>query len=441
MNILRAIHFFAILFLGFVVFAASPEEFLHEQKMIRVYVDSAPGFGHQSAGVSVMRRLRDLGFKGEFEVVYQPSVASKIQKIYPGFPEGISGQVHYVDIVTYMESVSHNRVAKVPLAISGADDGFGDKFKNISQSEKYLRLQPLGWGEVGLYSDNLTVLKALKDMPLANFPSNSSEEFLKAVPAMNDLSADMKYFVQRFADSTKTHFSFPIYGVGTQMFAPQRMYFYAKAVKAAALKMDKSKAIVVPVVSPFNAQEMDTMSKVFGKKSGFESSNATELKHQKQMHLLTPQEFSQANLKPGNVYFVFVGSVPQTVFNFFYEKATLPVWVAGKNAMSFAVTKGKPYFNTVDDYYLPGKETLSPATVKVIDKAQTSFSEGYQKFMNQTELAAVSQYIQAAATPDSELSNYFKNLGAKMSANDRVLEGLRYIVQSPSIPACSKVFQ
>jgi hypothetical protein len=439
-NILRTILFNAILLLGLVAFAASPEEFLHDQKMIRVYVDSAPGFGHQSAGISVMRRLRDLGFKGEFEVVYQPAVASKIQKIYPGFPEGISGQVHYVDVNTYTESVANKQAPKVQLAISGADDGFGEKFKVISNAENYLRLQPLGWGDVGLYSDSLHVLKSLKDKPLANLPSSSSEEFLKSIPTMNDLSADLKYFVQRFADGAERNFSFPVYGVGTQIFAPQRMYFYGKAVKSAATKMDKSKAIIVPVVSPFNPQDMDVMGKVFGKKTGFESSNATELKHQKQMHLLTPQEFSQATLKPGNVYFVFVGSVPQAVFNFFYEQATLPVWVAGKNAMSFAVTKGKPYFNTVDDYYMPESEKLSPETMKLIDKAQKGFSTGYQKFVNQSEMTAVSQYIQAAATPDTELAKYFSDLGMKMSGSDRVLEGLRYIVQSPSVPACSKVF-
>ncbi|QLY25827.1 hypothetical protein [Bdellovibrio sp. KM01] len=441
MNVIRAVLFNAILLFGLVVFAASPEEFLHRQKLIRVYVDSAPGFGHQSAGISVMRRLRDLGFSGEFEVIYQPAVAGKIQKIYPGFPQGIAGEVHYIDIGTYADSVADNQVAKVQLAVSGADDGFGDKFKNISRSENYLRMQPLGWGDVGLYSDKLTVLKALKDMPLANLPSNSTEEFLKSVPAMNDLSADLKHFVQRFAESAQINFSFPVYGVGTQTFAPQRMYFYGKSVKSAAAKMDKSKAIVIPVVSPFNPQDMDVMSKVFGKKSGFESSNATELKHQKQMHLLTPQEFSKTSLKPGNVYFVFVGSVPQAVFNFFYEQATLPVWVAGKNAMSFAVTKGKPYFNTVDDYYMPETERLSPATLKIIEKAKVGFSTGYQKFLNQSEMTSVSQYIQAATTPDTELAKYFSALGMKMSRNDRVLEGLRYITQNPTAPTCSKVFQ
>ncbi|WP_413559640.1 hypothetical protein [Bdellovibrio sp. HCB209] len=440
---LRAILFSAILLLGFVAFAASPSEFLHEQEMIRVYVDKAPGFGHQSAGISVMRRLRDLGFKGEFEVVYQSSVAGKIQKIYPGFPEGIPGDVHYVELNKYYEMTARQLAPQIPFAISGADDGFGEEFAKIAKADKYLRLQPLGWGPGTLFENGKAVaMPTMNDLALVNLTSTTEQDLLKSLPEMRELSADKAQFVERFAIEAKSQFSFPVYGVGTQTFAPQRMFFYGKAVKAAAAKLDKTKAVIVPVVSPFNTQEMDTFSKIFGKKSGFEAVNATELKHQKQMHLLTPQEFSNLSaLKPGNVYFVFVGSVPQAVFNFFYEKATLPVWVAGKNAMSFAATQGKPYFNTVNDYYLPATETLSKESLKILTNAQIGFDSGYGKFMNQPELTAVSKYIQAAATPGNELANYYANLGAKLSSNDRVLEGLRFITQSPSALSCSKVFQ
>lgn len=442
MRILHAILFNAILLIGLVAFAASPEEFLQTQKLIRVYVDKAPGFGHQSAGISVMKRLRDLGFQGEFEVIYQPAVAGKIQKIYPAFPEGIPGKVHYVDVDKYAHMAMMSQVPKVELAISGADDGYGAVFSKVANADKYLRLQPLGWGPGAVIEgDKLSVLPSMNDLALVNLPTANTESILKSLPEMKDISEDGKRFVERFAAVSESHFNFPVYGIGTQIFAPQRLFFYGKAAKSAASKLDSSKAIIVPVVSPFNAQEMDTFSKVFGKKAGFESSNATELKHQKQMHLLSPQEFADlSTLKPGHVYFVFVGSVPQTVFNFFYEKANMPVWVAGKNAMSFAMTKGKPYFNTVNDYYLPAKETLSAEALKILTNAHNSFDVGYQKFVNQTELTSVSRYIQAAATPGSEIAEYYRALGSKLSSNDRVLEGLR-LITGGSINQCSKIFQ
>lgn len=417
------------------------EGFLSQQKLVRVYVDSAPGFGHQSAGISVMRRLRELGFDGEFQVVYQQSVADKIKKIYPSFPEGIEGQLNYLSVENYEKAIHENKIPKVNLAISGADDGFGSKFREISMAETYLRLQPLGWGQSVVYGAESRLLESLASLPLANVKSPDLAAFKDFVHSDTAMSPAKKEFVLKFAEASSQHFTFPIYGVGTQTFAPQRMYFYGKAVKAAATKIQSDKAVIAPVVSPFNAQEVDTLLKVFGKAAGFESAIASELKHQKQMHVLTPEQFNELKtLKPGHVYFVLVGTTPQTVFNFFYERATLPVWVAGKNAMSFAVSKGKPYFNTVDDYFLPEKQNLSAASVKTLEKAQMGFSKGYNEFSNQGSITAVSRFIQESSSPGTELEAFFKELGEKMSANDKVSQGLREAMTRGPAPLCSQIF-
>lgn len=72
-----------------------------------------------------------------------------------------------------------------------------------------------------------------------------------------------------------------------------------------------------------------------------------------------------------------MGSVPQIVFNYFYEKANLPVCVAGKNAMSFVLGLGKPYFSTVNDYVLPDHSALSESSYKILSRAYTAFNVGY----------------------------------------------------------------
>ncbi|MBO9666850.1 MAG: hypothetical protein J7501_08555 [Bdellovibrio sp.] len=440
MHKLRAFLFCSILLLGLWALAASsPEDFLHEQKLIRVYVDAAPGFGHQSAGISVMRRMREMGFDGQFEVVYQEAVEAKIKKIYPSFPEGIEGQIRYVGAMDYVKNFA--QVEHVNIAVSGADDGSGDSFRKVAKAYTYLRLQPLGWGQSAMYGKETKVLGSLQNLPLTNLNSPKQEQFKELVRTNSDLSPDKKEFVFKFAELAANNLSFPVYGVGIQTYAPQRMYFYGKAVKSAAQKINSDKAVIVPVLSPFNAQEMDTMNKVFGKTAGFEAATAAELKHQKQMHLMTPAEFAALpQVKPGHVYFVFVGSVPQAVFNFFYEQANLPVWVAGKNAMSFAVTKGKPYFNTVDDYFLPEKNKLSAASIKVLEKAQQGFTAGYMEFANQGSLRAVTQFILEASSPGTELEAFFHSLGEKMSSNDKVREGLRHAIDSGPAPLCSQVF-
>ena len=108
--------------------------------------------------------------------------------------------------------------------------------------------------------------------------------------------------------------------------------------------------------------------------------------------------------------------------------------------MSFAITKGKPYFNTVNDYYLPEKKNLSSSSVKVLEKAQIGFNEGYNQFSNQSSINAVSKFIQESSSPGTELEAFYRTLGEKLSSNDKVLQGLREIIKSGPTPLCSQVF-
>lgn len=435
--------FFILLFCwSFAVRAVSadPSEFLRAQKIIRIYVDSAPGFGHQSAGLSVMTRLREIGFQGEFEVIYQSTVAAKISKIYKAFPHGIPGDVKYLSVEEYQRSLEQKTVTKVNLAVSGADDGFGSQFAKMAQAQTYLRLQPLGWGQSQLYGRQSRVLHGLSELPLASLNDTNPDEFQKKLSQDLVLDPAKKEFLFRFATQGFSEFNFPIYGVGIQAYAAQRMFFYSKALRTAAQRLDQNKAIIVPVVSPFNAQEMDAIEKAFGKKAGFESAAPGERAHQNKMHLLMPAEFnSLSSLKPGNIYFVFVGSVPQYAFNLLYEKANLPVWVAGKNAMSFTLTQGKAYLNTVNDYYLPGRSGLSSGSQKIMDQAYEAFSVGYQEYAHQNRLRDLGKFIVEASREGSELRQYFANIGKQMTSNDKVLEALRYSLGAPSVIMCREI--
>ena len=418
MKTIWALVFLWVSIFGFsAVGVENPESFIRSQKNIRIYVDSAPGFGHQSAGASVMQRLREIGFTGDFEVIYQTSVSAKLARIYPAFPRGVENQVHYLSVAEYRSRLQQGEVQHVQLAFSGADDGFGESFAKIANSESYLRLQPLGWGVSRIYGAENSRIEQVSGLPLASIQTDSRDA---------ELDVSMKTFMQKYSQIAETEFTFPIYGVGIQTFAAQKIYFYAKAVLTAAFRMDPKKAVVIPVVSNFNTSEFDTLLKTFGKSEGFEAATDYELRQQKKFHFLSPSEFVEiTNLIPGHLYFVMTGSVPQIIFNQFYKSATMPVWVAGKNAMSFAATSGKPYFNTVDDYHLPELKTISSVANKKLERAKAAFSSGYQVYVNQAQLTAVSQFIQESSTPGTELNQYYKNLGTKMSASDKVLEAVR----------------
>jgi len=47
----------------------SVEEMIRDQKIIRVLLDEAPGFGNQAATINMMNRVRQMQFQGTFELI------------------------------------------------------------------------------------------------------------------------------------------------------------------------------------------------------------------------------------------------------------------------------------------------------------------------------------------------------------------------------------
>ncbi|RYZ80189.1 MAG: hypothetical protein EOP06_25810 [Proteobacteria bacterium] len=314
----------------------------------------------------------------------------------------------------------------------------------IANAKNYVRLQPLGWGagtslnfadETSFSKVTMSEFRVMSSqLPLAVTEDQKAEEVIQELSINAETPQPKKDFFEKFVSMADQVFNFPIYGIGIQTFAAKKMYFYSKAVRTAAHRMASEKPIIIPVLSAFNESEMSTVYKTFGKAPGFEAATETERRHQRTLHLMTPEEFAnEKSFLPGHQYFIFVGAVPQSVFNFIYEVANLPVWVAGKNAMSFAETKGKPYFNTVDDYQLPGQKEITENAKRKSKRAFEAFDKGYNEFANPTRLTAISQFIEEASTANTELNNYYKNLGEKLSKTDKVTKAIQALASKNKI--------
>src|SRR4051794_19286827 len=85
-------HFVRPLFLVSAVFAtqigfADPVyDYLAAQKTIRILVVGAPNYGHKMTAVTWIYRLRELGFKGDIEIVLEKGTHKKIQTLLPKLP-------------------------------------------------------------------------------------------------------------------------------------------------------------------------------------------------------------------------------------------------------------------------------------------------------------------------------------------------------------------
>ncbi len=88
----------------------SVAEMVAEQKVIRVLLDNAPGYGNQSATVNLMSRLRQMNFDGTFEFIY-PHDEDEKEKVINLFnlPKDMP------DEYTYEDSSKH-KIQRFPLA-------------------------------------------------------------------------------------------------------------------------------------------------------------------------------------------------------------------------------------------------------------------------------------------------------------------------------------
>ncbi len=97
---------------------ASVDDFVKDQKVIRIALDSGPGFGDQAASLNVMSWLRSHGFQGWFEVIYPDEITYKMKSLF---------NLPYVYIsalpTTYEDTVNHVRLIKQSQFESDHDNG------------------------------------------------------------------------------------------------------------------------------------------------------------------------------------------------------------------------------------------------------------------------------------------------------------------------------
>ena len=121
---------------------------LKSLSIVRVYIAEAPGLGHQGATLKMMKRLRELGFRGAFEVIYEDSAVKKLATLLPEFDAGGPPlqKVSSLKMTFRAQSdfAKDSEAPKVFFGISGADDA--GRTAGYIRVEYFLKLQPLALG-------------------------------------------------------------------------------------------------------------------------------------------------------------------------------------------------------------------------------------------------------------------------------------------------------
>lgn len=108
----------------------SVEEFITKQTIVRTYEPyGSPGFGDQATILSSIDRLRQIGFKGTFEFIYDPNT-KKIPILF-NLPENIPSDyldkdklIRFITYAEYHRQLNANTILPVTFAITSAQPDF-----------------------------------------------------------------------------------------------------------------------------------------------------------------------------------------------------------------------------------------------------------------------------------------------------------------------------
>jgi hypothetical protein len=102
----------------------SPEDFVVKQNIIRACIGNGPNFGDQAATMNVMNRLRQLGFQGTYEVIYDVNSVAKVITLFglpanlPSVYEDKEKKIKFFELKAHRARLEKELVDFVDLGVS-----------------------------------------------------------------------------------------------------------------------------------------------------------------------------------------------------------------------------------------------------------------------------------------------------------------------------------
>ena len=117
----------------------SVKKYLERCKSIRIFVNQGAGLGNQVAAITTINRLKELGYRGLFELVYdgREGIADRLSTLLPGFnsskqsPQFLEGNIQTRFVKDMTES--SNDFDPTDLVVNVADDfGFSRSSEEVA---------------------------------------------------------------------------------------------------------------------------------------------------------------------------------------------------------------------------------------------------------------------------------------------------------------------
>lgn len=318
---------------------------------IRIFIDAAPGNGHQAAAILLLKRVRQMGYVGKIEMIYdEKSVGSKLEFLLPPFQADHGVQFLPQFNVTVSDWQDRPR-DPVDLALTAGcefpprpEDIFVKHLVNIHPSHWRNTPSILSNGDLRIQFPKIDPSYPLTvATPHPDRLSEFVEKEMGASPLLEAKSAGLIHLLQHLKQGSVDLLS--AYGVGVG--APSKIHALTRALLEAKTRFPNEfgKPVVVGLLSNVNAQEWAQIMKSFEPN---DQTRSPDLRARVAVLNIAAPDIKErlAHLSPDQITYVNIGSVSQDLWYYLMEQSTLPPTAAGANGVSFLLQKGKPFINT-----------------------------------------------------------------------------------------------
>jgi hypothetical protein len=441
--------------------AVLPEiEHLNRLGAVRLYFAPAPGFGHQMATLSLARRLRDLGYRGELEAVFamdeknpgEPaqyaSVSRKLAELLPEFDPNEAADQFIPSLRMSVRSqasfeASHERM---PMGMTGGADK-DRSYASELDTDRFLRLGPMDWTK---YADH--VLAPGEDEGSA-VPGNADRTLLYRPAGPEDIhdgffaGLDPSKYAEAKRDGlallareARARDVLPAYGL--TFLGGAGLHRLALAVSQALDRrpdLFRGRGVIVPLLLdvPDMARSVqslvDRLPEFSLPKDRLEALKRanTRLRARFQFASITDPDLGSTldALVAGDILFLKTGPVPPPFFEWLFANATMPPTLEGKNSMNLARLLGIPYVPVTPDAYNGLRERLPKMGRRAWDLSEhlgrmARFGEGGSSY----DYESAADFLIDAMTPGSMLRRFFEEARLRQDdyAKDKLLAAIRH---------------
>lgn len=450
------------------------KKFIEAQSVIRVVIDDAGNFGNQAASYNLILRIRQLGFKGKFEVIYFDDAKEKIFELFH-LPivqaNSFTSEEYDIDFIALSEFISKSRdgeVESLALGISGAVDKLptdwnhhltDENFANALNTDSFVRFSPyhnfddLCDTQIYLRNHESPIIRSTCDKmlvtPIATLSdandyldnTTDGQLLLSQQPALKSLITSI--------ENKEINFQ-PAYG-WTLRESPSNLLNIILGARYAQLHGNKQlqKPLIIGAFFDFDRENSyaesaygmhiknidillnlifnDNSKQVFDRYKGGEQVKAAikNLKLRQALHIseMTNKDTTSEieSLNPGDILLVSFPELPKTVFDGLYTHTgenIFPPVREGASTFTSLISSDKPHLHCRSTMNWEIKTDLADENLRnrllaingLICRENYGHELDFTAWENHPIDEIIGQYIIDASQPDSTLSNFFYQL-------------------------------